>query len=98
MRDQAIHSVVASLPPVLGRTVIQEQRGSLFERKLPGSATHVVKFGDGLDLLNLWKRISKPGQLIYIWNKTIISVSMIKMKFSSLQGISTGNRGTETQL
>lgn len=70
MRDQAVHAVVASLPPVLGRTVVQEQRGSLFERQLPGSATHVVEFGDGLDLLNLWKRISEPGQLIQIWNNT----------------------------
>lgn len=59
MRDQAVHAVVASLPPVLGRTVIQEQRGSLLEGELPGSAAHVVEFGDGLDLLNLWKRVFK---------------------------------------
>lgn len=70
MRDQAVHAIVASLPPVLGGTVIQKQRSSLFERKLSGSATHVVKFGDGLDLLNLWKRISEPGQLIQIRNNT----------------------------
>lgn len=70
MRDQAVHAVVAPLPPVLRRAVIQEQRGSLFERKLPGSATHVVEFGNGLDLLNLCKRISEPGQLVQIWNNT----------------------------
>lgn len=70
MRDQAVHAVVASLPPVLGRAVIQQQRGSLLERQLSGSATHVVEFGDGLDLLNLWKRVSEPGQLIQIRNNT----------------------------
>lgn len=70
MRDQAVHAIVASLPPVLGRTVIQEQRGSLLKREFPGRAAHVVEFGDGLDLLNLWKDVSEPGQLIQIPNNT----------------------------
>lgn len=96
MWDQAVHAVVASLPPVLRRTVIQEQRGSLFERKLPGSATYVVKFGDGLDLLNLCKRISEPGQRVPMWDNT--NHQCLYDKNEILLFLLSGNRGTETQL
>ncbi|TNN85635.1 hypothetical protein EYF80_004268 [Liparis tanakae] len=37
MWDEAIHTVVTSLPPVFRCSVIQKQRGSLFEGQLPGS-------------------------------------------------------------
>ena len=55
MWDEPIHAVVATLPPVLGGSVIQQQWGSLLEGQLPRGPPHVVKLGDGLDLLHFWK-------------------------------------------
>lgn len=55
MRDEAVHAVVPTLPPVFGRSVVEQQRGSLLEGQLPGSASAVIKLGDGLDLFDLCK-------------------------------------------
>lgn len=50
---QAIDAVVPSLPPVLRRPLVQQQRGALLEGQLPGRSAHVVKLGDGFDGLTL---------------------------------------------
>lgn len=53
VRHQAIDAVVPSLPPVLRRPLVQQQRGALLEGQLPGRSAHVVKLGDGFDGLPL---------------------------------------------
>lgn len=63
MWDEAVHTIVASLPPVLRRPVVQKQRGSFLEGQLPGSASHVVKLSDGLNLFNLWKQNGQRNRL-----------------------------------
>lgn len=50
---QAVDAVVPSLPPVLGRPLIQQQGGSLLEGQLSGGAPDVVELGDGFDGLAL---------------------------------------------
>lgn len=53
VRHQAVDAVVAPLPPVLRRPLVQQQRGALLEGELPGRATHVVELGDGFNRLAL---------------------------------------------
>ena len=53
VRDEAVHPVVAALPPVLGGPVVQQEGRPLLEGQLPWTAAHVVKLGDGLALLQL---------------------------------------------
>lgn len=54
VRHQAINSIVPSLPPVVGGTLVQQQGGTLLEGQLAGGAAHVVKLGDGFNGLTVW--------------------------------------------
>lgn len=51
MWDQPVHAVVTPLPPVLRGSQVEQQRGPLLKGKFPGTSAHVVKFRNGLDLL-----------------------------------------------
>lgn len=51
MWDQPVHAVVTPLPPVLGGSQVEQQRGPLLEGKFSGTSAHVVKLRNGLDLL-----------------------------------------------
>lgn len=51
MWDQPVHAVVTPLPPVLRGSQVEQQRGSLLKGKFSGTSAHVVKFRNGLDLL-----------------------------------------------
>lgn len=53
VRHQTVHSVVLPLPPVVGGSLEQQERGALFERQLPTRAARVVELGDGFDRFRL---------------------------------------------
>lgn len=52
---EPVDAVVPSLPPVLGRAVIEQQRGALLEGQLSGRSPHVVELGDGFYWLTFYK-------------------------------------------
>lgn len=53
VRHQAVDAIVPSLPPVVGRSLIQQQGGALLERQLSGRAPDVVELGNGFNRLAL---------------------------------------------
>lgn len=54
MWHQSVHTIVSSLPPVIGGSLEQKQRRSLLERELPTSPAGVVETSDGFERVGLW--------------------------------------------
>lgn len=55
VRHQPVDPVVPAFPPVLGRSVIQQQGGSLLEGQLSGRPPNVVKLGYGFYWLTFYR-------------------------------------------
>lgn len=55
VRHQPVDPVVPAFPPVLGRSVIQQQGGSLLEGQLSGRPPDVVKLGYGFYRLTFYR-------------------------------------------
>lgn len=82
MWDQAVQAVVAALPPVLGGPQVEQQGGPLLEGQLPGTAAHVVKLSNGLNLLQLWDDRTETRFLL-------VSVATNKSLMMQMGGIYT---------
>lgn len=55
VRHQPVDPVVPAFPPVLGRSVIQQQGGPLLEGQFSGRPPRVVKLGDGFYWLTFYR-------------------------------------------
>lgn len=53
MWDETVDTIMAALPPVFRRSVIQKKGGTLLEGQLPGTASPVVELGDSFNLFHL---------------------------------------------
>lgn len=50
---QSVHAVVPALPPVVGGSLVQHQRGALLEGELAAGPAAVVEASHGLDRVRL---------------------------------------------
>lgn len=55
MRDETVHTVMSAFPPVLWRSVVEQQWCALLKGELSRCPSYVVEFSDCFYLLYLWK-------------------------------------------